>query len=1139
MNSGVKKRTAFLVALVMIGSLVVAPASADGSATGKTPITITVEDEVRKYRQENPAAWSYRITEGTLVGDDSIEDLVNGSPVCAADRNSKVGEYPITLTKKEGAGNYDVTIENGTLTIEPAMVTSFSPDEPLAHYITIYANDPFNISAEGLKSLVAARAGTYTACYDGGTVELKPIWSADADGEPYDFNPKGKTENIWYPYSAVLSTARDSDAKNFKLDVESPQAYVRVIPVSATQTLTPNAATVTASAVEALTNEDDVKAALNLPKTASVTYTPNDAPNQYSGETGGKYAITGWKMDDGQKFTLEALRSIAASVTDGQEAEVTLTPVYAAAGDKAIPEWATLEEAPKFTLLVTEKTPVAAAVQAPDSITYGEALGDPVMKPKINSGIGAVTYRYVGVDGTRYDSTDKPTAAGSYRVVAVLTGASHSGRWTSETFVIRPKAVTVAGINGTSKVYDGDANANAALDTSRAVINGMVKGDDLHASASGYFVNKNAGASRTVVIINIALTGESVGNYTLSASGNQTRTTANITPKPLEIDDSGITVSKEYDGTKAAGTLEGRLKLKGVINDEVKLVTSRVKVSPYANSNPGANKTVILSGLELSGSGVYNYTLADSYAFTEAEITAKPRPMLNTDFTAALPNATYDGRPHAAAVSAKDGVTGLGAATVTYAKRRADGAYDAPAAEEPVEAGAYKVFVSFEEGADFAAIKGRNAIEAGTLTIKKASAAAAAVITVPVTAAERKIQLSALDLPADMARGLKIKEAPSVGGDDGDVLKKVTGGVGKTSFTLKTKTVKGSDKTQDFNLVLGSDNYVKLTVTVTVIAAGADIEITPPAVTVKKEVSEYGTSPEDIISLEGGSATLNGTRVPGAFTLPDRPYDAGRYTDIEVLFHSFDGNYQNVSVKVHAVFTIKKAVVTSVSPDESLTHYITIYANDPFNISAGELKNLVAARAGTYTGCYSGGTVELKASWSAVSTAKPYHFNPKGKAENVWYPYVAALTTAEDSDAKNFKLDIDSPQAYVRVIPVSAAQTLTPNAATVTAAAVKGLTNENMKAALGLPETVDVTYRPIEELPSSEFEETFGECAITGWRMNGKPLTLKALQAKAAGASRKDVEITLTPVYANDAVSAWATLTSVPTFKLTITAKPR
>lgn len=1131
MKNGMEKRIACLLVLGMACSLAAAPASAD--SPGKTPITITVEDEVRTYLQENPAAWSYRVTEGALAENDSVEDLVKGPPACAASSKSPAGEYPITLSKKEDLPGYDVTIENGTLTIEPATLTSFSSGEPYAaaYYQSIYANDPYNQSPGSLIRLLTEKKGSYLADSGGdGGVELKASWSADESNAAFDPKGQEKTEwgYIWYSYTAGLTARNRSEANNFQIKIESPKAYIRVIPVNATQTLPSDSATVTLAAVEALTNESAMKAALNLPKAAAVTYIPAEMAGPYEGEGEGAYAISGWTLDDGRRLTLKALRAIAAGVPDGGEASVTLTPVYAAGGDLAVPAWATLEEPPRFTLILTGKTPAAATVKAPDSITYGETLGDPVAELE-TGGAGTVSWNYVGVDGTRYDSPDKPTAAGSYRAVATLTSATHSGSWTSGAFTIRPRAVTVSGITGTAREYDGTTNANAALNPAKAVIRGRIGGDDLQVSASGYFVDKNVGRDKTVVIFNITLAGGDAGNYTLAASGNQTRTTAHITPRPLEIDDSGITVTKPYDGTKAAGTLEGTLKLQGVIHNEVRLSEAKLRVGPYADARSGGNKTVTLSGLKLAGSGVHNYSLAGTHAFPRAEITAKPRPVLNADFTVAIPRATYDGQPHGAAVAAAEGVAGLGAATVAYARQRADGTYEDPAAGEPVNAGTYRVTVSFAEGSGFAAMEGPNAIDAGILTIQKASASAAATITVPIAATERRIPLDALDLPEGMARGAKLKEAP---GAAGAVLKKVTGEPGEAAFTLNTKAVK-ADQSQDFQLVLTSGNYVKLTVTVTVLAAASGLQITPPAATVKRALSEYGTPLKDILSLEGGSATLNGRRVPGAFTLPERPYDAGKYTDIEVLFNSKDGNYQDFPVKVPAAFTIEKALVTSLDSDVPPAQYIMIYANDASNFSAEGLKDLVSRRTGTYTARYANGTVELKPVWRAAGAAKPYQFDPKGKAENIWYPYTATLTTAKDSDAKNFRLRLDSPAAYVRVIPVKATRTLVPSSAALTAAALKGLTNENLAAALGLPEKAVAAYEPMEDIPSSAFEETSGESAISGWRMNGKPLTLKAL--RAAASSGRDVTVTLTPVCA--AVPAWATVVNAPAFKLTITGK--
>lgn len=1150
MRNGVKSLISLLTALGVSYSLIVPSAFAKDSPPGKTSITITVENEVRQYRQDNPAAWSYSITEGRLAEGDSIDDLVNGPPTCDADSKSDVGEYPIILAKKQEVSNYDVTVVNGTLTVDPATVTSFSPPDdmfapPNGYWKTIYASSAYN-SEEGLIHLLSTEKGSYRVGYgDSDTVDLNAGWRADEDNAAFD--PKGRQKaewgDVWYSYTADLTAKNEADAKRFEVSVDSPKAYVRVIPVNAAQTLTPSSATLTTADIESLKDKEAMNGTLGLPQTAAVTYIPGEAPGWYEGETKGEYTISCWKLDNGQALTLETLRSIAAGVAEGQEAEVVLSPVYASAGKNAVPDWATLEEAPRFTLLITGKLLANAVVRAPDSITYGETLGDCAIE--LDSGIGTVTYKYIGVDGTKYDSAEKPSNAGSYRVTAALTSDTHSGRWTSETFTIAPKTVTVTGITGKAREYDGGTNANAVLNAARAVIKGRVDGDDLHATASGYFVDKNVGTNKDVVIVGITLTGGDADNYVLAEKGSQTRTTASITPKLLEIDDSQITVTKKYDGTVYAGALEGRLKLKGVVNGEVRLDSAKVRVGPFADPNPGGNKTVALYGLALDGfsHATRNYSLTGIHMFTKAEITTKSHPVLNADFTVAIPKVTYDGQRHAAAITTEDGVTGLGAATITYAKQKPDGTYDAPTVEEPVNAGNYQVIVSFEEGADFSAMEGRNAINAGILTIKKANADAAMTIIVPVAATNRTIQLKALDLPADMIRGAKIREIPSV---SGDVLREAAGGVGDTAFTLKTRAVK-DDKSQNFDLVLRSDNYAKLTVTITVVATTADIEITPPAVTVKNAAPEYGTPLEDIIALEGGSATLNGVRIPGTFTLPDKLYDVGAYTDtdIEVLFHSNDGNYQNVPIKVNATFTVQKASLTSFSADELLVRYITIYADDPSNISAEGLKNLIATSTENYTARYKYGSVELKPTWSAVSTGKPYHFDPKGKTANVWYSYVASLSMSKDTDAEHFIIspDIGVPEVYIRVIPINAVQTLTLNSAVLTLDAVKALENEaDMIEALGLPQMVTVTYAPAQYSKeiidqAGEYTSTVGEYSISGWKIGGKPLTLKALKNRAAGASRRDVEVTLTPVCSG--APTWATEINTPEFKLKIITKVR
>lgn len=107
---------------------------------------------------------------------------------------------------------------------------------------------------------------------------------------------------------------------------------------------------------------------------------------------------------------------------------------------------------------------VGVTVTPPKDITFGQIPGDPSAAQKdTGDGVdrGAVfTYRYVGVDGTDYNSEEKPLAAGSYQVVATLNSATHSGRGVSAPFTIHKiadstakRTVTVSTVGGTRTLY--------------------------------------------------------------------------------------------------------------------------------------------------------------------------------------------------------------------------------------------------------------------------------------------------------------------------------------------------------------------------------------------------------------------------------------------------------------------------------------------------------------------------------------------------------------------------------------------------------------------------------------------------------------------------------------------------------------
>lgn len=379
---------------------------------------------------------------------------------------------------------------------------------------------------------------------------------------------------------------------------------------------------------------------------------------------------------------------------------------------------------------ITKKSVTISGITAASKVYDGTTALD---KTKLSGGTvtGLISEsEKVTVDFTGATATFADKRVGSNKTVNI-TGIKLAGDdaknynlsngTATATAGITAKSVTVArGITVTEKVYD--RTTTATLVTTNAEITGKIESDTLTvASATGVFDNANAGDSKTVTISGITLGGADAGNYILASEGNQASAAGKITKKPLAIDDSAFTVTKEYDGKTDPGTEDGELKLTGVIDGDTVTLAAGVTVGAYADAAIGKNKTVTLSGIALEGAQAGNYSIANTYSFTRAEIT-KTKPIKDTHFTVSIPAASpYDNSAREATVEPKEGVEGLGTATVSYAKQKADGAtYEDATTTKPVNAGTYKVIVSFAEGTNYAEMTGRNAIDAGTLTINKA-----------------------------------------------------------------------------------------------------------------------------------------------------------------------------------------------------------------------------------------------------------------------------------------------------------------------------------------------------------------------------------------------------------------------------------
>ena len=176
------------------------------------------------------------------------------------------------------------------------------------------------------------------------------------------------------------------------------------------------------------------------------------------------------------------------------------------------------------------------------SITYGQTLSDAGSFQLSAYARGIL----LGGDWSFLNGTTRPQVKDSdvtsYEIIL-------GGYYSKATLTITPKQITVSGIAADNRVYDG--TTDATLDYTNAVLTGKLAGDTLSVSATGVFADKNAGVGKTVNLGALTLSGADVGNYILAGTGQQTSTTATITPRD-------ITVTAD-EQTKIAGTADPEL----------------------------------------------------------------------------------------------------------------------------------------------------------------------------------------------------------------------------------------------------------------------------------------------------------------------------------------------------------------------------------------------------------------------------------------------------------------------------------------------------------------------------------------------------------------------------------------------------
>ncbi|WP_455495267.1 YDG domain-containing protein [Gemmiger sp.] len=237
----------------------------------------------------------------------------------------------------------------------------------------------------------------------------------------------------------------------------------------------------------------------------------------------------------------------------------------------------------------------------PNGGTYGSVTAAAaVLSGVVDGETVPVTLTYTG---NGYNSTSVPTDVGSYTVTASIADSNYilTGETTAN-FVITPKTVIVSGITAKDKAYDG--TTNATLDFSNAKFDGILENDKLTVTAKGVFEKTEAG-KRAVAISDLTLGGNSVANYVLAESGNQTETTATITAKE-------VTVAITPNGGTYGSVTAAAAVLSGVVNGETVSVTLTYTGNGYDSTDVPVNAGSYTVTASIANA---NYTLT---GYTEA-----------------------------------------------------------------------------------------------------------------------------------------------------------------------------------------------------------------------------------------------------------------------------------------------------------------------------------------------------------------------------------------------------------------------------------------------------------------------------------------------------------------------------------------
>jgi gliding motility-associated-like protein len=581
----------------------------------KVALTVTAEPgQTKEYGAANPATYTYGVSPSLTTGLAPLNGTltrVSGETVgpWAIEQNDLTTANNPNYTINYVGNDFTITKKPITVTVDPSQTKEYGAANPATYTYVV---------SPTLTSFLAPLNGTLTRVA-GETVGLWAIEQNDlttANNPNYTINYVG--DNFTITKKSITVTVDPSQTKVY--GAANPATYTYVVSPSLTGLVALNG-TLTRAAGETvgtwaiqqndLTTANNANYTINYvgnnftitKKPITVTVVPNQtkeygAANPATYTYGVSPAITGLAPLNG---TLTRVAGETVGLWAIQQNDLTT----ANNANYTINYVGNNFTITKKLLTVTATPGQTKVYGTADPSIYPYTLSAPLLPGDALTGaLSRVAGENVG-----------PFAINQ----GTLTNANYDITYVGSNFVITPASLSITGITGANKIYDGTTIATINGTASYVGLVSADAGLAIAGTPSFNFNNKNVGTAKPITVSGFTAPS---ANYTLT---QPTGLTGDITPKTAII--NILANNKPFDGTTAA-TVDPSSP--SFISPDI--VSINYTSATFDTKDVGTNKTVTVIGINLQGLDAPNYVVASTTATATADITGTPIPF-------AVPNA--------------------------------------------------------------------------------------------------------------------------------------------------------------------------------------------------------------------------------------------------------------------------------------------------------------------------------------------------------------------------------------------------------------------------------------------------------------------------------------------------------------------